>query len=91
MTTTTTIGAEAREPRIVRAASSASIRFTAKTSAIVIPGAVLAYVVPPLHYHLPAKHDDPIMLGSEVALVLAVMFVGWRLVGYRLMRPPPSG
>jgi hypothetical protein len=85
--TTATIGAEAREPRVVRAASSASLRFTARSSATVIPaGVVLAYIaVPPPHYHLHAKHDDPTMLGSEVALVVAVMFVGWRLVGGRLL------
>jgi hypothetical protein len=78
---TTTTGAE---PRVFE--KSGTIHITARTSAIVIPGGVLlAYVVAQPHYHLPAKHDDPIMLGSEVALVLAVLFVGWRLVGGRLL------
>jgi hypothetical protein len=85
---TTTTGAEVREPRVVTAASSASLRFTARSSAIVIAGTLLAYIaVPPPHYHLAAEHDDPITLGTEVGLVLAVLFVGWRLVACRLLHP----
>ena len=82
------IGAEARKPRVFEKTGAIQIR--ARTSAIVIPpGVVLAYIaVPPPHYHLPAKHHDPIMLGSEVALVLGVVFVGWRLVGGRLLSRP---
>lgn len=86
MATPTTTN-EAREPRLVTGSSSATLAFSASTSAIVIPGlpAVLAYVtVEPPHYHVAAEHDDPIALGTD-GLVLALLFVSWKLVACRLL------
>jgi hypothetical protein len=35
-------------------------------------------------YHLAADHRDPIVYGTELALVAALIFVGGRLVAGRL-------
>jgi hypothetical protein len=51
------------------------------------PAVVLAYaVLPKLHdgYHLAADHHDLIAYGTELALVVGVIFVGGRLVAGRL-------
>jgi hypothetical protein len=80
-----TARAEAREPRVVE--KTGTIQITATTSGRVIPAAaVVVYIaVEPPHGHLHAKHDDPVMLGTELGLLLVVLFVGWRLVACRLL------
>jgi hypothetical protein len=53
------------------------------------PGVVLAYaVVPKTHegYHLAADPKDLIAYGTDLGLVLGVIFVGGRLVAGRLFR-----
>jgi hypothetical protein len=50
------------------------------------PSAALVYMLAQPHYHLPADHD-PIALATDIALVLVVLFVGWKLVACRLMYP----
>jgi hypothetical protein len=54
---------------------------------------VLAYlaVEPPQHYHLAADHQDPILIGTELGLVLALLFVGGRLVACRLLPHRSNG
>jgi hypothetical protein len=86
-TPTTTVGAEARGPRVFE--KTGTIQITATTSGIPA-AAVLVCIVAQPHYHLPAKHDDPIMLGSEVGLALILVFVGWRLVGSHLLHRAAS-
>jgi hypothetical protein len=54
------------------------------------PFASLVYTVAEPHYHLPGKHDDPIALGTDVGLVLVVLFVGSKLVSCRLVRRCPG-
>jgi hypothetical protein len=46
--------------------------------------ATLVYGVAEPPYHLPGKHD-PIALGTDVGLVLVVLFVGCKLVACRLL------
>ena len=67
-------------------AASAVASASAPTVVVVGPFASLVYVVAEPHYHLPAKHDDPIALGTDVGLVLVVLFVGWKLGACRLVR-----
>jgi hypothetical protein len=53
----------------------------------IAPSVVLAYaVVTHDGYHLAADHHDLIAYGTELALVLGVIFVGGRLVAGRLFR-----
>jgi hypothetical protein len=57
---------------------------------LVAPAVVLAYALvrpPGEHdgYHLAADHDDLIVYGTELAVVLALIFVGGRLVAGRLL------
>jgi hypothetical protein len=54
------------------------------------PFASLVCVVAEPPYHLPGKHDNPIALGTDVGLVLVVLFVGCKLVACRLV-PPENG
>jgi hypothetical protein len=58
----------------------------APTVIIGSPLVVLAYVVAQPCPHLAAHHDDPIAYGTEVALAVVVLFVGWRLVAGRVFR-----
>lgn len=83
---------EARKPRVFEKTGTIAAGVTVGTDAVVVLGPIVggpstvAYVVAAPHYHLPAKHDDPIMLGTEVGLALAVLFVGWKLVACRRAR-----
>jgi hypothetical protein len=87
-----TARAEAREPRVFEKTGTIAAGAVVSGDAAVVLGPIVAgpstvaYVVAHPHYHLPARHDDPIMLSSEVGLALAVIFVGWRLVACRLAR-----
>jgi hypothetical protein len=71
----------------VTGSSSLTLAFSATSAGRVILPAVLAYVTVEPHYHLAAEHDDPIALGTEVGLVLALLFVSWKLVACRLLHP----
>lgn len=54
---------------------------------VVAPSVVIAYAVMTHDgYHLPADHHDPIAYGTELGLVLALIFVCGRLVAGRLLR-----
>lgn len=54
---------------------------------VIGPAALLAYIVQTEDgYHLPADHHDPIAFGIEVGLVLALLFVGGKLVAERIFR-----
>jgi hypothetical protein len=54
---------------------------------LIAPAVVLAYaVVTHDGYHLAADHHDLVAYGTELALVLGVVFVGGRLVAGRLFR-----
>ena len=54
---------------------------------VIVAGVVLAYaVVTHGGYHLAADHHDLIAYGSELALVLALIFVGGRIVAGRRFR-----
>ena len=54
---------------------------------VIIGPALLAYIVPAQDgYHLPADHDDLIAYGIELGLVLALLFVGGKLVARRTFR-----
>jgi hypothetical protein len=66
-------------------AASATASAAAPTVTVIGPFA-LVYAVPEPHPHLPAKHDDPIMLGTELGLVVVFVLVGWKLVACRLLR-----
>ena len=53
---------------------------------VIIAGVVLAYaVVTHDSYHLAADHHDLIAYGTELALVVGVIFVGGKLVAGRLL------
>jgi hypothetical protein len=68
-----------------KASFAATVRMTASGVAFAPP--VFAYiVVPEPHPHLPAKHDDPVILGTEIGVVFVVLFVGFKLVAWRLLR-----
>ena len=65
--------------------ASATASAAAPTVTVIGPFA-LVYAVPEPHPHLPAKHDDPIMLGTELGLVVVFVLAGWKLVACRLLR-----
>lgn len=57
---------------------------------VVMPSVVIAYaVVTGDHYHLPADHKDFIAYGTELALILTLIFVGGKLVAGRRLGSGP--
>jgi hypothetical protein len=87
--------AETGTPRVwVKTGTLAATAVASAPAPAVVVGpfaATIAYVVAQPHYHLPADHDDPIARAfADVGLVLVVLFVGWKLVACRLMRPASS-
>jgi hypothetical protein len=70
-------------------AALAVVSAPAPTVVVLGPFANLVYTVPEPHYHLSAKHDDPIAQATDLGLVLVVLFVGWKLVACRLLRTAP--
>jgi hypothetical protein len=67
-------------------AEPGSYSITGAPAALIGP-AVLAYaVVTHDGYHLASDHHDLIAYGTELALVVALIFVGGRLVAGRLLR-----
>ena len=57
-------------------------------AAALLPLMILAYAIPGIHdgYHVASDHHDLIAYGTELALVLAFVFVGAKLVAARLLR-----
>lgn len=84
--------AEARKPRVFeKTGTIAAGAGISGEAAVVVLGPIIvgpstvAYVLVEQPYHLPAKHDDPVMLGSEVVLAVALVFLGCKLVAGRLL------
>jgi len=47
---------------------------------IILGPSALFYIVAEPHYHVPADHGDWVALGTEVALLLVVVFVGGKII-----------
>ena len=66
-------------------AATASVSAPPPTVVVLGAGLAFVYVVTQPHYHVPANHDDPVVVGTEALVAVFLLVVGWKVVARRFL------